>query len=156
MLRGSMVERYVYACKCGFESHRNYMGMDYILKEIVEKDEPCLYLPYEPIKNKGQFRKGNIPWNKGKNWDDMGISKEKQCILRENLEIGHRRGNPNFGGVNKKPVIAMDMYGERKHWFKSSIDAAKKFGLIARNIRRACVKGWYCGDFRWKFDERFN
>lgn len=140
----------------GFDSHHGYMGNDYILKHILDKSDNELYIPTEAIENDGRFRKGNRPWNKGKSWDDMGISKEKQQTLRKNLEAYQGKGNPNLGGWNSKPVIAMDMYGEQKHWFRSSVDAAERLGLIARNIRRACAKGYYCGDYRWKFDERFN
>lgn len=139
----------------GFDSHHGYMENDYFLKNILDKSNNELHIPAEIVKNKGQFRKGNKPWNKGRSWDDMGISKEKQQAMRRNLETYQGKGNPKLAGWNCKPVIALDMYGDQKHWFKSSVDAAKKLGLIARNIRRACVKGYYCGDYRWKFDERF-
>lgn len=88
-------------------------------------------------------------------WDEMGISKEKQKVMRKNLEKYQGKGNPNMAGWNARPVIAMDAYGDQKHWYKSASEAARRLGLIGRNIRRACVKGYYCGDFRWKFDERF-
>ncbi len=132
------------------------MENDYILKNILDKNNNELYIQPEVIKNKGRFCKGNKPWNKGKSWDDMGISKEVQQFMRKNLEKYQGKGNPKMAGWNSKPVIAIDMYGTHQHWFKSSVDAARKLGLIARNIRRACVKGYYCGEYRWKFDERFN
>lgn len=82
--------------------------------------------------------------------------KEKQDAMRKNLETYQGKGNPKLAGWNSRPVIAIDEYGEQVHWYKSAADAARKLGLIRRNITRACVKGYYCGDFRWKYDSRFN
>lgn len=131
------------------------MNRDYILENILDKGDIELYLPSTP-KSHGQFQKGHKPWNKGKSWDEMGISKEKQKSMRMNLEAYQGKGNPNLGGWNAKPVIAVDEYGNRVHWYRSAQDAADKLGLIRRNIARACVKGYYCGDYRWRYDSRFN
>ena len=131
------------------------MERDYVLSNLLDKGGGELYLPTSP-NNHGRFSKGHLPWNKGKTWDGMGISKEKQRNMRRNLAAYQGKGNPKLCGWNAKPVIAMDAYGEQKHWFKSASEAARRLGLIGRNIRRACVKGYYCGDYRWKYDERFN
>lgn len=42
--------------------------------------------------NAGRFEKGHTNWNKGKTWDEMGISEE----ARERMRAGHfRKGEPN-------------------------------------------------------------
>lgn len=130
------------------------MKRDYILANIQEKNVGELYLPQE--RNDGRFKKGHKTWNKGKTWDDMGISKETQRIMRENLAKYIGKGNPNIAGSNSRPVIVYDDYGNKCHWFKSSSHAARKLGLQARNIIRSCRVGYRCGGFNWRYDERFN
>ena len=131
------------------------MERDYILENIQSKGNYELYIPPN-VKHHGYFPKGHKPWNKGISWNEMGIPKEKQDAMRKNLEIYQGKGNPKLAGWNSRPVIAIDEYGEQIHWYKSAADAARKLGLIRRNITRACVKGYYCGDFRWKYDSRFD
>ena len=114
-----------------------------------------MYIPPETNRH-GYFPKGNKPWNRGMSWDEMGIPKEKQDAMRKNLEMYQGKGNPKLAGWNARPVIAINEYGEQVHWYKSAADAARKLGLVRRNITRACMKGYYCGDFRWKYDSRFD
>lgn len=131
------------------------MERDYILENIQSKGNHELYIPPETNRH-GHYFKGHKPWNRGKSWDEMGISKETQKLMRKKLEMYQGKGNPKLAGWNSRPVIAIDEYGEQVHWYKSAADAARKLGLIRRNITRACVKGYYCGDFRWKYDSRFD
>lgn len=109
--------------------------------------------PQVPRKNRGHYKKGHIPWNKGLSWEEQGWTEErKQKVLakiRENLKKG-------TGEHFKHPVIQMDEYGNRLHWYESSEAAARKLGIVGRNIRRVCDKERKtAGGFRWRWDERF-
>jgi hypothetical protein len=58
--------------------------------------------------------------------------------------------------MHPKPVIQMDEYGNRLHWYTSSEAAARKLGIFGRNIRKVCNGERHtCGGFKWKWDERF-
>lgn len=106
-------------------------------------------------KRRGKFKDGNIPWNRGKTWDDM-FDKETQERLREHLRKVAKLGNAGKGHPHPKPVIQMDEYGNRLHWYESSVAAGKKLGVHPRNIRAVCYGDRpRCGGFRWKFDEIF-
>lgn len=114
-------------------------------------------LPEIPQRSKkGQWNKGGVAWNKGKSWDDF-FDKETQERLKEHLREIAGKGNKGRGFEKKwRPVIQMDEYGNRLHWYKSSNHAARKLGLQGRNIRRVCYgERQTCGGFRWKFDENF-
>lgn len=132
------------------------MERDYILTNIQDKDTRELYIPKVIERNDGRFKKGHRAWNKGMRWDEMGISKEKQESLMRNLSLYMGKGNPNIGGSNARPVIAYDDDGYKRHWFKSSSEAARKLGLQARNIIRSCRVGFRCGGYNWRYDERFS
>lgn len=127
---------------------------NYILGVIIAEGSNELYIRDE--KNDGRFVRGHVPWNKGKSWDEMGISKDCQLKMCKNLEAYMGKGNPNIGGSNARPVIAIDEYGNKVHWYKSAADAARKLGIVRRNITRAIAKDYYCGDYRWRYDNRFN
>ena len=60
----------------GFDSHHGYMENDYFLKNILDKSNNELHIPAEIVKNKGQFRKGNKPWNKGRSWDALKVREQ--------------------------------------------------------------------------------
>lgn len=115
-----------------------------------------LYL--DPIrKRKGRFKKGNIPWNKGLSWEEQGIVGEEAKRRKEALQkASHKNGYSHKTPKNAHPVIQMDEYGERLHWYASSEVAARKLGLQGRNIRKVCDgERKHCGGFRWRWDERF-
>lgn len=104
----------------------------------------------------GQHKEGYVAWNKGLSWDKQGWTKER----REKVIAQFRINKAKNIGVNKRtvkhPVIQMDEYGDRLHWYESSEAAAKKLGLNARNIRLVCAgHRMHCGGFKWKWDERF-
>ena len=111
----------------------------------------------DEVKNDGRFKKGNIPWNKGKSWKEQGYTEERRkkmiSILMENRK---KNDYKNCYNPNQRPVIQMDENGERLHWYKSSASAARKLGIMARNIRKVCAgERNFCGGFRWRWDERF-
>lgn len=115
-------------------------------------------LHIDPIrKRSGRFKKGNIPWNKGLSWDEQGYSEERKkktlAQLMENMKKNdHSRSADHF----KHPVIQMDEYGNRLHWYESSEAAARKLGIQGRNIRKVCDgERSFCGGFRWCWDKRF-
>lgn len=112
--------------------------------------------PEVPQRNKkGQWNKGGVAWNRGKTWNEM-YDKETQERLKEHLRSICRKGCAGKGNAHPKPVIQMDKYGNRLHWYGSSEAAARKLGLIGRNIRKVCDgERNFCGGFKWKWDERF-
>ena len=108
-----------------------------------------------PTKRQGRFRKGSSPWNKGKKWSDM-FDEQTQTKLKQHLKDIARLGAAGKGHPHPKPVIQMDEYGERLHWYESSEAAARKLGLQGRNIRKVCDgERNFCGGYRWRWDERF-
>lgn len=114
-----------------------------------------LHLDYIP-KTKGKFKKGNIPWNKGKSWNKQGITGEERERRLAKLQEGNRNRIRSHKPVHSKPVIQMDEYGYRLHWYESSEAAARKLGITGRNIRKVCDgERNFCGGFRWRWDERF-
>ena len=106
--------------------------------------------------NRGRWKKGCHAWNLGKTWDDM-FSKEMQEKLRKHLKEVCKNGSAGKQiYVHRKPVIQLDKYGDRMHWYESSVAAANKTGLDCRNIRHVCNgKRHTCGGFGWRWDERF-
>ncbi len=129
---------------------------------MQEINDRAYTLRLEPIPDNGngKFRKGHTPWNKGMTWREMGMTDEqmqdKIAILRENKKKNTYAHIPDLVAMHEKPVIQMDEDGNRLHWYRSSAQAARKLGLIGRNIRKVCNGERYsCGGFRWKFDERF-
>jgi len=107
-------------------------------------------------KGDGRFRKGSTPWNKGLTWQQMGISSEERsrrlAILRE---TNHKNGY-SHKPTRCRPVIQMDEYGNRVHWYVSSEAAARKMGCAGRNIRKVCDgQRKHAMGYCWKWDERF-
>ena len=109
-----------------------------------------------PQRNKkGQWNKGGTSWNKGKKWSDM-FDEQTQAKLRQHLKDIARLGTAGKGHPHPKPVIQMDEYGNRLHWYGSSEAAARKLGIAGRNIRKVCDGERHtCGGYCWKWDERF-
>ena len=116
-----------------------------------------LYL--EPIRMtrnpvNGKFLKGHVPHNKGKKWSDyMDMRKAKRIkrIAKKNLKY-----NYNIGGWNKKKVIGIKD-GKIIGVFNSAHDAAKRLGLIRRNISHCCRgERNHCGGIRWFFESEIN
>lgn len=115
-------------------------------------------LHIDPIpRKKGRFQKGNIPWNKRLSWDEQGWTDERKEKVLAQLKVNMSKNKyENCAEHLKKPVIQMDEYGNRLHWYASSEAAARKLGITGRNIRKVCDgERNFCGGFRWKWDERF-
>ena len=115
-----------------------------------------LYVEPQIEKNKGWFKKGNTPWNKGLSWDEQGWTDERREKVVANLR--KNKAKNKYENIKRitKPVIQMDEYGDRLHWYESSEAAARKLGVNARNIRQVCAgHRMHCGGFRWRWDERF-
>lgn len=115
-----------------------------------------LHLDYIP-KTKSTFKKGNIPWNKGLSWKEQGWTKERKEKVLAQLKVNMSKNKyENCAEHLKKPVIQMDEYGNRLHWYASSEAAARKLGITGRNIRKVCDgERNFCGGYRWCWDERF-
>ena len=115
-------------------------------------------LHIDPIpRKKGRFQKGNIPWNKGLSWDEQGYTEERRNKVVEILRKNKSKNTYKSCGKHfKHPVIQMDEYGNRLHWYESSEAAARKLGITGRNIRKVCDGERHtCGGYYWKWDERF-
>ena len=115
-----------------------------------------LYLEPAPPQ-KGKFKKGCRAWNKGMSWDEQGWSEERKTKVITQLRVNISK-NTHTKSANhfKHPVIQMDEYGNRLHWYESSEAAARKLGLTGRNIRKVCdCERLHCGGYRWKWDENF-
>lgn len=113
-----------------------------------------LYLPPKrPERNaKGQFVKGIIPHNKGRKaieyMDEETIKRVKQIGLK-NL-----RPNKNFGGQNKKTVIAFNDENRVVGCFSSAEEAARKVGVTSSCIRNVCYgKRKHSAGLVWKYEE---
>ena len=115
-----------------------------------------LHLDYIP-NTKSTFKKGNIPWNKGLSWEEQGWTEERKEKVLAQLKVNMSKNKyENTTEHLKKPVIQMDEYGDRLHWYESSEAAARKLGLQGRNIRKVCDgERNFCGGYRWCWDERF-
>ena len=109
------------------------------------------------IKRKGRFKKGNIPWNKGMTWEEQGIVGEEARKRKEAFANAARKSvRSHKTPKNSHPVIQMDEYGNRLHWYESSEAAARKLGLHGRLIRKVCDgQRLRTGGYRWRWDERF-
>lgn len=95
----------------------------------------------------GQFLKGHVPHNKGKKWSEWMDGRKRAKVLR--IGMKNLRGNPNIGGVNRKPVIAIDKEGNH-FYFDSSMDAQRKISILAENIRKCCRgERKSAGGYRW-------
>lgn len=108
-------------------------------------------------RKRGQHKEGYHAWNRGLSWEEQGWTEERKkkvvAQLRENIKKNTRHGTTDH---LKKPVIQMDEYGNRLHWYESSEAAARKLGITGRNIRKVCDgQRKHCGGFRWAWDERF-
>ena len=115
-----------------------------------------LHLDYVP-KKKGRFQKGHTPWNKGLSWEQQGYTEERRNKVVEILRKNKSKNTyKNTGDHLKHPVIQMDEYGNKLHWYASSEAAARKLGITGRNIRKVCDGERHtCGGYYWKWDERF-
>jgi hypothetical protein len=115
-----------------------------------------LHLDYIP-KSNNTFQKGHTPWNKGLSWEEQGWTEERKEKVLAQLKVNMSKNKyENCAEHLKKPVIQMDEYGNRLHWYASSEAAARKLGLQGRNIRKVCDgERNFCGGYRWKWDERF-
>ena len=117
-----------------------------------------LHLEPANKKNKtSKFQKGNIPWNKGLSWEEQGIVGEEARKRKEAFKkASHKNGYSHKTPKNSHPVIQMDDYGNRLHWYASSEVAARKLGLHGRLIRRVCDRErQHTGGYKWCWDKHF-
>jgi hypothetical protein len=114
-----------------------------------------LRLGQQTTRKKPHYRSGFVAWNRGLSWEQQGFPEESRkkvlAVLKENSKKN------NYGWKNRKrPVIQMDEYDNRLHWYESSEAAARKLGVIGRNIRKVCDgERNFCGGYRWCWDKRF-
>ena len=124
----------------------------------MNDSEYTLHLETANKKNKtSKFQKGNIPWNKGLSWEEQGIVGEEARKRKEAFKkASHKNGYNHKTPKNSHPVIQMDDYGNRLHWYASSEVAARKLGLHGRLIRRVCDgERQHTGGYKWCWDKHF-
>ena len=95
----------------------------------------------EPIKlnrnpKTGKFLRGSVPHNKGKKMTDY--MDESKAAKVKRIGLKNLRSDYNVGGWNSREVVAIR--NGRFAVFKSSEEAGRKLGIIARNIRQCCDK----------------
>ena len=114
-------------------------------------------------RNHGRFRKGHIPFNKGRPMVEWMPDEEKRKRVIECLKLGRKKGNKNLPGNNRIPIVGIK---EGKiTFFRSASEAAKilkakGIRINERNIRCVCneeTKNGYirrhAGGYRW-FNEK--
>lgn len=111
-----------------------------------------LYLEPNWIKRDTRFKKGHIPWNKGRKCvsDDPQKRENQLKILAEGRRLRFVNGTSS-GGRKKVAVCAYDLDGEFIRVFPSIREAGTTLGLRRENIR-ACVanKRKSCGQFQFR------
>ena len=126
--------------------------MIYKLKKSMMSFE--LYIERErPQRNavNGRFLKGHVPHNKGKKWNEWMDMRKSKNIKR--IGIKNLHGRKDVGGWNKQPVFAINKNGDTVGWFASSLDAERKTGICARNIRNVLEgKRKHAGGYQWVKD----
>ena len=90
-------------------------------------------------------------------WKEQGWSEDrKEIVVAQLLKNKEKNDYSKTTNHFKHPVIQMDEYGDRLHWYESSEAAARKLGLQGRNIRKVCDgQRKHCGGFRWAWDKNF-
>lgn len=122
--------------------------------DINDKAYTLYIEPEIQVKKKKAHR---TAWNKGLTWNDMFDENTRKAMKERMSNLsGSKAGNRGKGFNVSRPVIQMDEFGNRLHWYESSNHAARKLGISGRNIRSVCYgEREHCGGFRWKFDEIF-
>lgn len=98
---------------------------------------------YIQPKRKGRFKKGHVPYNKGKKWDDY-LPKEMQTkylkhLKRVQFKKGHPSYRPETAGRPKKKVIAV--YDDGRFVVIPSIKkAADLMGVTSDSIYYTCKR----------------
>ena len=83
----------------------------------------------------GRYLPGHKPHNAGKSWNEWMPEKSRALVL----EIGRKnlRPNPNGGGRNKRPIVAINEKGVHKYC-ESATKAAEILHLLRRSITACC------------------
>ena len=109
-----------------------------------------LYIPPKRIyrnPTNGRFLKGITPHNKGKKWEEWMDMRKAKRVKR--IALSNLKPNMNIGGWNAKKVVAIKD-SKLVGVYKSSVDAEKKTGVCARNIRSCCnYKRKTAGGYQW-------
>lgn len=102
-----------------------------------------LYLPPLRTPNSGSFRKGVIPWNKGR---------KGQCCRGRVREITTR----GVQGFKCRPVLCLHPDGTIKARFPSVGAAAKAVGARDRHtITNACHGKYRCRGYKWYYEDEY-
>lgn len=110
-----------------------------------------LYIPpIIPRRKPRGFPKGNTPWNKGKTWEQQGLSEETKAQMLKSLEKGRaKKGDKRAKG---KPVVCCDLQWNKLHRYKSVAEAARQVRASQTAIYQACITGRPKLGFCWKYE----
>ena len=123
------------------------------MKRITSGAKELYLPPVIPQRNpiNGRFNPGITPHNKGKKWTDYMDMRHAAKIIGN---LSCRKGNPSgLAGYNRrmqKKVVGVK--DGKISIYEHSEDAARKLGLIGRNIRKCCNGERIShGGIRWFF-----
>ena len=101
----------------------------------------------------GRFKKGHVPWNKGrKGWTTDDPEKRKAAL--ENMKLGQKGHHSRGGDYCAKPVVCYDADGAYLACFHSITHAALAMGIERRNIAFVCAgRRNLAGGYQWRYAE---
>lgn len=120
---------------------------DYLLRHVSSRNygelsEPSTPAPPSTKHKAGTFRRGHVPQNKGKQWDEW-MAPEAQERVRAQLRKTRKNGNPNWvKGCAAHNAVEVVVFkdGKKVGIYKSATFAARELGLTDRNVR-SCLAG---------------
>lgn len=97
---------------------------------------------YIPPKRKGRFKKGHVPYNKGKKWDEYLPKAMQTKYLKHLKRVQFKKGNPSYrpetAGRPKRKVIAV--YDDGRFFVIPSLSKARELMDVSSGVIRECCK----------------
>lgn len=127
--------------------------------------------------NSGSFRKGRVPWNKGKGFvkscivcstsyfSNRGANKKtcsRECANQHRKNLGIKppqhtipwNKGRTYSSTRSRKVLQLDFWGNIVQEHNSCKEAALRMGCISETIRRACSGAQKTAkNFKWKYKD---